>query len=427
MKARTPWSWVPTLYFAEGLPYVAVTLLSIEIYMQLGLSDAEVTFYTSWFYLPWVLKPLWSPFLTLLKTKRWWVNTMQLLLGAAYAGVAFTIQSDWWLQGSICFFWIMAFSSATHDVAADDFYMLSLDQHEQSFFVGIRPAFYRLSMIFGKGVLIMLAGVLQVMFRNQITFSWGLIFYGLTGLFIAFYLYHNFILPYPKGDVGHHEKNAHEIFADFLETSKAFFQQKQIFIVLAFILLFRLPEALLTPVSQLFLQASGSKFGLALSPQEFGLVNGTVGVIGLLVGGIIGRIFVSRDGLKKWLWPMTGAITIPNIAYIYLAYVMPQSLIAINIAVFLQALGYGFGFCAYMLLPIYFSQGEHKASNYALCTGFMALSMMLPGLFAGALADAVGYRMFFIIVLICCILPFIIACFLKVDAHFGMKEAEEEE
>lgn len=420
-KKRNPWAWVPTLYFAEGLPYVAVTLLSIEIYMQMGLSDAEITFYTSWLYLPWVIKPLWSPFLDLLKTKRWWVTTMEILIGAAYIGVAFTIQTSWWLQGSIAFFWLLAFSSATHDVAADGFYMLGLDQHEQAFFVGIRSTFYRLSMVFGKGVLIMLAGVLQVFFRNQIAFSWGLIFYALAGLFIAFYLWHSYILPRPKEDVGHHESSASQILHDFLETFASFFRKKQIVIAILFMLLFRLPEALLTPVSQLFLQASSSKGGLALSPQEFGLVNGTVGVIGLLVGGIIGGMLASRDGLKKWLWPMTAAITIPNVAYVYLAYVMPSSLIAINAAVFFENFGYGFGFSAYMLFLIYFSQGEHKTSHYALCTGFMALSMMLPGLFAGALAQLVGYRMFFIIVMLACILPFVVAGLLKIDPAFGKK------
>ncbi|MDY0153789.1 MAG: MFS transporter [Prevotella sp.] len=423
MKDRNPWAWVPTLYFAEGLPYIAVTVLAIEIYMQLGLSDAEITFYTSWLYLPWVIKPFWSPFLDLYKTKRWWITTMQLLLGSAFAGVAFTIQADWWLQGSICFFWMLAFSSATHDVAADGFYMMGLDQHEQAFFVGIRSTFYRLSMIVGKGVLIMLAGVLQVMFRYQIKFSWSLIFYGLTGLFIAFYLYHNFILPHPKEDVDHQEKPEVKVVVhDFLMTFATFFKKKQIFTAIAFMLLFRLPEALLTPISQLFLQAQSSKGGLGLSPQEFGLVNGTVGVIGLLAGGIIGGMLVSRDGLKKWIWPMTFAITIPNVAYVYLAYAMPESLIAINLCVFLENFGYGFGFSAYMLFMIYFSQGEHKTSHYALCTGFMALSMLIPGLFAGALAQYVGYRMFFIIVMLSCMMPFFVASFLKIDSEFGRKE-----
>ncbi|MFW9603158.1 MAG: MFS transporter [Prevotella sp.] len=423
MKDRNPWAWVPTLYFAEGLPYIAVTVLAIEIYMQLGLSDAEITFYTSWLYLPWVIKPFWSPFLDLYKTKRWWITTMQLLLGSAFAGVAFTIQADWWLQGSICFFWMLAFSSATHDVAADGFYMMGLDQHEQAFFVGIRSTFYRLSMIVGKGVLIMLAGVLQVMFRYQIKFSWSLIFYGLTGLFIAFYLYHNFILPHPKEDVDHQEKPEVKVVVhDFLMTFATFFKKKQIFTAIAFMLLFRLPEALLTPISQLFLQAQSSKGGLGLSPQEFGLVNGTVGVIGLLAGGIIGGMLVSRDGLKKWIWPMTFAITIPNVAYVYLAYAMPESLIAINLCVFLENFGYGFGFSAYMLFMIYFSQGEHKTSHYALCTGFMALSMLIPGLFAGALAQYVGYRMFFIIVMLSCMMPFFVASCLKIDSEFGRKE-----
>ncbi|MBP6527820.1 MAG: MFS transporter [Prevotella sp.] len=423
MKDRNPWAWVPTLYFAEGLPYIAVTVLAIEIYMQLGLSDAEITFYTSWLYLPWVIKPFWSPFLDLYKTKRWWITTMQLLLGSAFAGVAFTIQADWWLQGSICFFWMLAFSSATHDVAADGFYMMGLDQHEQAFFVGIRSTFYRLSMIFGKGLLIMLAGVLQVMFRYQIKFSWSLIFYGLTGLFIAFYLYHNYILPRPKEDIVHEEKQDEKVVVhEFLMTFATFFEKKQILTAIAFMLLFRLPEALLTPISQLFLQAQPSKGGLGLSPQEFGLVNGTVGVIGLLAGGIIGGMLVSRDGLKKWIWPMTFAITIPNVAYVYLAYAMPESLMAINICVFLENFGYGFGFSAYMLFMIYFSQGEHKTSHYALCTGFMALSMLIPGLFAGALAQYVGYRIFFIIVMLSCMLPFFVASFLKIDSEFGRKD-----
>lgn len=209
---------------------------------------------------------------------------------------------------------------------------------------------------------------------------------------------------------------------DFLMTFATFFKKKQIFTAIAFMLLFRLPEALLTPISQLFLQAQSSKGGLGLSPQEFGLVNGTVGVIGLLAGGIIGGMLVSRDGLKKWIWPMTFAITIPNVAYVYLAYAMPESLIAINLCVFLENFGYGFGFSAYMLFMIYFSQGEHKTSHYALCTGFMALSMLIPGLFAGALAQYVGYRMFFIIVMLSCMMPFFVASFLKIDSEFGRKE-----
>lgn len=418
-KNISPWSWIPSLYFAEGLPYVAVTLLSIQIYMQMGLSDAEVTFYTSWFYLPWVIKPLWSPFLDLLKTKRWWIAMMQLLLGAAFGGVAFFINTDWWLQGSIGFFWILAFSSATHDVAADGFYMLGLEEHEQAFFVGIRSTFYRVSMVIGKGGLIALAGFLQKSMNIQ--FSWMLIFYALMGFFILLSLYHRIFLPHPTDSTAQTKLSAKTLFIEFGATFASFFKKKQIFVAIAFLLLYRLPEALLTPVSPLFLQAAREKGGLALTVEEFGLVNGPVGVIGLLLGGVMGGIVASRGGLKKWLWPMTVAITLPNIAYVYLAFELPTNIWAISSAVFIENLGYGFGFSAYMLFMIFFSQGEHKTSHYALSTGFMALSMMLPGLFSGKLAELVGYEFFFVLVMISCIASFCVAALLKVDSAFGKK------
>ena len=419
-KKIIPWAWIPSLYFAEGLPYIAVTVLSIQVYMQLGLSDAEVTFYTSWLYLPWVIKPLWSPFLDLIKTKRWWIVVMQLLIGAAFAGVAFTVNTSLWLQGSICFFWLLAFSSATHDVAADGFYMMGLNQHDQAFFVGIRSTFYRISMVVGKGGLIALAGLLHKMMGIQL--SWALVFYGLTALFIGLSLYHRFILPNPSEDANKVSVSKSQLLLDFGRTFVSFIRKDQSLITIAFLLLFRLPEALITPISQIFLQAPVAKGGLALSEIEFGTVNGIVGVFGLLLGGIIGGMMISRDGLKRWLWPMTAAITLPNIAYVYLAYMLPDSIVAISIAVFIENFGYGFGFSAYMLFMIYFSQGEHKTSHYALCTGFMALSMMIPGLFAGALAEAVGYRWFFVIVMIVCVFPFLVAHQLRIEGNFGKKE-----
>ena len=415
----TPWAWIPSLYFAEGLPYIAVMVLSIQVYMQMGLSDKEITFYTGWLYLPWVIKPLWSPLLDLMKTKRWWIVIMQMLLGAAFAGVAFTINTSLWLQGSICFFWLLAFSSATHDVAADGFYMMGLNQHDQAFFVGIRSTFYRISMVVGKGGLIAVAGFLHQQFNVQIT--WMLVFYGLMTLFIGLALYHFFILPRPTEDADKEEVSASQLMIDFAQTFVSFFKKKQALTTICFLLLFRLPEALITPISQLFLQAPIEKGGLALSEIEYGTVNGVVGVVGLLLGGILGGMMISRDGLKRWLWPMTAAITLPNIAYVYLAYVLPQNIVAISIAVFIENLGYGFGFSAYMLFMIYFSQGEHKTSHYALCTGFMALSMMIPSLFAGALAELVGYEWFFVIVMIVCVFPFLVAHQLKIDADFGRK------
>ena len=426
MNKRTPWAWVPTLYFAEGVPYVAVMTISLIMYKRLGLSNTDITLYTSWLYLPWVIKPLWSPFVDMLRSKRWWIVTMQVLIAAALGGVAFTIPGPWWLQGSLCFFWLMAFSSATHDIAADGFYMLGLDQHEQAYFVGIRSTFYRIATIFSSGLLVGLAGALQVLTRN-IRYPWSLVFYLMAGLFIGLWLYHHWILPKPTEDGEKSKKTAGEIITEFKQTVVTFFQKPQVWAGICFMLFYRMPEGLLAKVSALFLVDAPHNGGLGLSDGEYGLVQGTVGVIGLTLGGILGGIAASRDGLKKWLWPMVMAITLPDVVYVYLSYVMPSNLLTINVCVFIEQFGYGFGFSAYMLYLIYYSQGDHKTSHYALCTAFMALSMMIPGLFAGALQEAVGYQAFFLIVIAACSLTYIVTAFLKIDPEFGKKTVEKEQ
>ena len=421
MNNRNPWAWVPTLYFAEGVPYVAVMTISVIIYKRLGLSNADITLYTSWLYLPWVIKPLWSPFVDMLRTKRWWILVMQILIAAALAGVAFTIPGPWWLQGSLAFFWLLAFSSATHDIAADGFYMLGLEQHEQAYFVGIRSTFYRIATIFSSGLLVGLAGVLQVLTRS-IAYAWSLVFYLIAGLFIALWLYHSWALPRPSEDNHRMQKSAKDIMNEFWNTLVTFFKKPQVWIGICFMLFYRMPEGLLAKVSALFLVDKMANGGLGLSDVEFGMVQGTVGVIGLTLGGILGGIVASRDGLKRWLWPMVMAITIPDLVFVYLSYAMPSSLLIINICIFLEQFGYGFGFSAYMLYLIYYSQGEHKTAHYALCTAFMALSMMIPGLFAGALQEAVGYQVFFLVVVVCCAMTYIVSALLKIDPEFGKKK-----
>lgn len=426
-KSTSPWAWVPSLYFAEGLPYVAVMTVSLILYKQLGLSNAEITFYTSWLYLPWVIKPLWSPLIDVVKTKRQWIVAMQLLIGAAFGGVAFTIPTDFWLQGTLFFFWVMAFSSATHDIAADGFYMLGLDQHHQAWFVGIRSTFYRFATIFGQGILVMIAGNLQVLFRGSIRYSWSLVFYGVAGLFIALWIWHGFILPRPKDDKGLQKINVRELFHGLGNSIKTFFTKlpaREAAAAFLFMLFYRMPEGLLVKVSSLFLVGGTNSGGLGLTPQEYGFVQGTVGVIGLTLGGILGGMAAGRDGLKKWLWPMVCAITLPDIVYVYLSYALPSSLFIINVCVFIEQFGYGFGFTAYMLYLIYYSRGDHKTSHYALCTALMALSMMIPGLFSGYLQEAVGYRAFFIIVMVFCAATFLVSAFIKIDPEFGMKEKE---
>lgn len=400
---------------------MAVMTISLVLYKRLGMSNADITLYTSWLYLPWVIKPFWSPFVDVIKTKRWWIVTMQLLIGAALGGVAFTIPGPYWLQGSLFFFWLMAFSSATHDIAADGFYMLGLDDHNQTLFVGIRTLFYRLATFFGTGLLVGIAGSLEVLTRD-VRYSWSLMFYLMAGIFIAMWLYHHWALPRPSEDCGCERMDAKTMFNELIRTLVTFVQKPQVIAGICFMLFYRMPEGLLAKVSSLFLIDSEANGGLGLSPGEYAFVQGTLGLIGLTIGGILGGVMASRDGLKRWLWPMVCAITLPDLVYVFLAYAIPESLFVINVCVFIEQFGYGFGFSAYMLYLIYYSRGEHKTSHYALCTAFMALSMMIPGLFAGALQEAVGYQMFFIIVVVSCIMTFVVSAFLDIDPEFGKKK-----
>ncbi len=611
-KKHSPWAWIPTLYFAEGIPYVVAMTVSVIMYKRLGISNTDIALYTSWLYLPWVIKPFWSPFVDLIKTKRWWIITMQLLIGAGLAGVAFLIPTPFYFQATLAVFWLLAFSSATHDIAADGFYMLALDSNQQSFFVGIRSTFYRLAMIVGQGILIILAGSLEVatgteplkiniqssnttqtefianapILRDSTTteptffaypsnlvlstqnisqeklaevkefaktenvkngfiqlenpieqtnsdekvswwsknianpladfirrnfaeekqqtvvsgdvgnagiitvtlnrkpeegkemvlnsrfsggdksisliggerlvfnetnwdkpaylvvqldkklntevtstftatsgnlrLAWSITFYVLAGFFLLVFIYHRFVLPHPASDVTKNHAPS-DILREFGLTFKSFFQKKGIWIAIAFMLLYRLGEAMLVKMASPFLLDGRDVGGLGLTTGQVGFVYGTVGVISLTLGGIVGGIAASRKGLKYWLWPMALSITLPHLAFLYLSWFMPENMFLINLAVAFEQFGYGFGFTAYMLYLIYFSDGEHKTAHYAICTGFMALGMMLPGMIAGWIQELIGYNHFFIFVMICAIPTLAVIPFLKVDKSFGRK------
>lgn len=420
-KRTSPWSWIPTLYFAEALPYVAVMTISVIMYKRLGISNTDIALYTSWLYLPWVIKPFWSPFVDLLKTKRWWVVTMQFLIGAGLAGIAFTIPMDHFFQVTLAVFWLVAFSSATHDIAADGFYMLALDSHDQAFYVGIRSTFYRIATIAGQGLLVMLAGALENS-TGKIPFAWSITFLILAGLFIGLCLYHKYILPVPKSDKAAATVTASTIFREFFATFVSFFRKKQALVAILFMLFYRFPEAQLVKLVTPFLIDPREVGGLGLTTSEIGLVYGTIGIIGLTLGGIIGGIVAAHGGLKKWLWPMALAITLPDLVFIYLSSALPESLLIINVCVFIEQFGYGFGFTAYMLYLIYFSDGEHKTAHYAICTAFMALGMMLPGMIAGWLQEQLGYVNFFWWVMGCCLITLAVTAFLKIDPAFGRKD-----
>lgn len=423
-KKRNPWSWIPTLYIAEGLPNVVVMTVAVVMYMQLGMTDTEIALYTGWLGLPWVIKPLWSPFVDLYKTKRWWVLAMQLLLGSSLAGVAFLLNAPFWFQGTMSFFFLMAFASATHDIAADGYYMMELDDHDQVWFVGIRNTFYRAAVIFGNGILIPVAGFMQEAFDNETAYTWSLVFYGLAGLFIAIWLYHSKVMPHADADRPH-DTNAREILVGVTTAFKSFFQKLpplQMIAPMLFLLFYRFPEALMLKMSVTFLMRPNEEGGLGLSLQEFGLVSGTVGMIGLTLGGIMGGILAGRDGFKKWLWPMVCAITLPDIVYVYLSYSMTSNLFVVSTCLFIEQFGYGIGFTALTLYMLYFSKGAFQTSHYAFCTAISYLGLMLPGMVSGYMKDALGYRLFFVVVTALCIITFLVASLIKVDKDFGKKK-----
>lgn len=444
---RSPWLWVPTLYFAEGIPYFIVNVISVIMFKKLGMGNGDIAMYTGLLYLPWVIKPLWSPFVDIIRTKRWWVVSMQVIMSAAFAVVVFSLpdpasisiageSSGEAVSGTpvslfsltLVIFWITALASATHDIAADGFYMLALDHGEQSFFVGIRSTFYRLSSVFGQGVLVVVAGLLETKFGN-ISLAWSVTMLICAVLFASITVYHILSLPKPAADSpvrsavhgSDMEKSAHaeEIMREFGQTFVTFFRKKGVWLAVVFMLLYRLPEAFLVKMLNPFLLDPVSRGGLGLATETVGIVYGTVGVIALTLGGIVGGIAASRWGLRKSMWPMALSLALPCLVFLYLSIAQPSNLGVINFCVAFDQFGYGFGFTAYMLYMMYFSDGEFKTSHYSLCTAFMALSMMLPGMVAGYLQEWLGYVGFFWMVAVCCLATIGVTLFVKVEPEYG--------
>ncbi len=612
---RNPWLWIPTLYFAEGIPYVVAMTVAVIMFKRLGISNTDIALYTSWLYLPWVIKPLWSPIVDLLKTKRWWIIVMQLLIGAGFGGVALALPLPGFFKITLIFLWLLAFSSATHDIAADGFYMLGLEEHHQAYFVGIRSTFYRIAMITGQGLLIILAGffetstglppieinlsadpgysaeinlpeasisqsaktgknyfvtfpqqaqlstqdipsekmdsirrlvvrhnqengfvagqpaagksgdrqkegslwsraiaiplgdflkehfsprattaesgsltghitvvavrlngqpeegkemVLNLKFRKgdssikllegerlsfnsnnyqqpayllfqcdpklnrpasavyqgtsgNIPLAWSITFVILAALFVIFFFYHRFILPYPTSDQ-QSSVGGQNLFKEFFNTFGTFFQRRDIAVVIAFLMLYRFGEAQLVKMASPFMLDSRQLGGLGLTTGDVGLLYGTFGILALTAGGILGGIAASSKGLKYWLWWMVLAINIPHLAYVYMAYAQPESQLIIGLCAAIEQFSYGFGFTAYMLYMIYISEGKNKTAHFAIATGFMALGMMLPGMFSGWLQEIIGYRHFFVWVMLCMIPGVIPVFFLKINPEFGIKK-----
>ncbi len=417
-KDKRAWVWVPVLYFAQGLPYVIVVTVSVILYKKLGVSNADIGLYTSWLYLPWVLKPLWSPFVDLKSTKRNWFLTMQLVISLAILGVGLSLQTNLFFTTTLACFWMAAFASATNDIASDGYYMIGLSEKKQSFFVGIRSTFYRLAMVTGEGLIVILAGFLENYYGDN-TRAWSITM-TLTALLMLILTACNFFatpkyetssnipLDKPKG---------------FLEVFVSFFKKPNIGMALAFILTYRLGESQLVKMAAPFLLDPLEKGGLGYSTEQLGTIFGTAGVIMLSVGGILGGILISRDGLKKWMLPMVLSLNIPNVLYAFLAFTKTTSIVAVTATVVFEKFGYGFGFAAFLMYLIYIAEGRSKTSHYAIATGFMALGMMLPGMLSGFVQEWLGYGGFFIWVVIGALPALFLLPFLKYPADYGKKES----
>ncbi len=408
----SPWLWIPTLYFVEGLPYFIVNTISLIMFKDMGMDNGTLALLTSLISIPWVVKPLWSPFVDIFKSKRWWIISMQIIMLATIALTAASVRLSTFSVTLILFI-IAAFASATHDIAADGFYMIALDKKQQSAFVGIRSTFYRIASVFGQGVLVVLAGVLERAL-GDIPRAWSLTMLISAAILAAFTLYHCFAIPRPADDRSVGEaRSAADIFREFGGAFASFFQKKGVWLAIAFMLLYRLPEAFSVKMLFPFFKDPAEAGGLGFSTDMFGIVYGTFGVVALLAGGILGGLAAARMGLRKCLWPMALALALPCSVYLFMSIVQPQNVWVVGSCVVLDQFGYGFGFSAYMLYMMHFSQGPLKTSHYAICTAFMALSMMLPGLVAGYLQEALGYVGFFILVMICCIATFCVTFFVR--------------
>ena len=420
-RTRSVWWWIPTLYFGQGIPYVAVMLLSVILYKNMGVSNTEIALYTSWLYLPFVIKPLWSPFVDMFRSKRWWIVWLELVIGAAFALVALTLPLDNFFRITLAVFWLLAFSAATHDIASDGFYMLGLVPHQQAAYVGIRSTFFRLSMITGQGGLVYLAGKFTEVTGN-LTLAWCIVFSLLSAMFLSLFAYHSLSLPRPANDVaridsGSMAKTFVLIFAKFLK-------KKEIVSILLFLLLYRFAEAQLVKIAPVFMLDSPEKGGLGLSTATVGVIYGTIGMIALSIGGMLSAYLISRHGMKRWLWIMALAIHVPNLAFVYLAVALPSNVNVIASLVAAEQFGYGFGFTSYVLFMIMTAKGEHQTAHYAICTGFMALGMMLPGMVSGWLQTQLGYANFFIWVCVATIPGFLVTGLIKIEPGFGAKPKE---
>jgi PAT family beta-lactamase induction signal transducer AmpG len=416
---NNPWYWVPPLYLTEGIPYVLIITVSVIMYKKLGVDNSDIGLYTSLLYLPWVVKPLWSPLVDLYSTKRKWFLGMQLLLSIAFLGVGLSLPTNAFFVLSLACFWVASFASATNDIASDGFYLLALKEEQQSFFIGLRSTFYRVAMVTGQGLFVILAGYLEVKYGDN-TKAWSLTMILIAALMLILTLVNYLTTP----NIEKSSEYVKEKSLSFLDVFATFFGKKEVWLALAFILFYRLGESQLVKMASPFLLDDREVGGLALSTGDVGLIYGTFGIIALSLGGIVGGIVISRDGLGKWMLPMILSLNVPNFFYYLLAYYQPESAIFAGVVVVIEQLGYGFGFAAFMMYLIYVAEGPSKTSHYAIATGFMALGMMIPGMISGFVQEWLGYEHFFLWVVFAAVPGLLMVKYVKYPYDYGKKKSK---
>lgn len=406
---KTPWLWVPTLYLYQGIPYSIVMTTSALFYQSMGINVASFTFWTSLLYLPWTIKPLWSPLVEAYSTKRHWVTMAQMLVAVLFLALGLSFQSTWFYPLSLLTLLFIALGSASHDIACDGFYMLALNTKEQSFFVGIRTVFYKIAMLAALGLIPIIVDTVNTT-ENNTSWGWTVAFTALGAVMLLLWLFNKHTLPHPTDTTSN---NAHSL-SIYKEVIVSFFSKPGVLPAIGFLLLYRLGEAQLAKIATPFLIDDRANGGLGMSMTDYGIAYGTLGMIALTIGGVVGGWMASKYGLKRLIWPMVAFMNIPNLVYVALAIWQPASDSAtIYAAIITEQLGYGFGFTAYMLFLLqYVGDSKYKTAEYALGTALMALGMMLPGMISGFIQEAIGYEWFFIYVVICCIPGTILAKYL---------------
>ncbi len=409
-KQHSPATWVPTLYFAMGMPFVVLNMVCTLMYKGMGVSDAQITFWTSLIMLPWTFKPVWSPFLEIYKTKKFFVVLTQILTGLLFALVAFALHLPSFFAITIAMLAVIAMSGATHDIAADGTYMSVLSNEEQARWIGWQGAFYNIAKIAATGGLVYLAGSLIKIFG--VTKAWTFIMLIIAIIMVSIGIYHYFILPNPKKEVQETPQSLSDSLNELLKVFIDFFKKPHILYYIFFIILYRFAEGFVMKIVPLFLKAPRAEQGLGLTEQEIGLCYGTFGAAAFVIGSILAGYYIAHRGLKKSLFSLALVFNIPFIAYTLLAIYQPENLIWIGGGIVMEYFGYGFGFVGLSLFMMQqVAPGKHQMAHYAFASGIMNLGVMLPGMLSGLCSDILGYRRFFIFVLICTIPALLITWF----------------